>query len=103
MVCKLCCLFTTTVLAIMKPLRSSLLIVSAFWLLPVALAQYNFFEQMFGHGQQQQQRGSGVSQWASQADAGKHVPAFTFLSIVLIRSPTQCSVMTTFVRQHLFA
>lgn len=56
----------------MRTFDAVLLALSGFCLLPDAMAQFNFFEQMFGHGQQQQQRGSGVSQWASQADAGNN-------------------------------
>jgi hypothetical protein len=37
-------------------------------------AQFNFFENMFGHGQQQQQQQqqqrSGASQWAAYSDSG---------------------------------
>lgn len=42
--------------------------------LPLAWAQFNFFEQMFGQGpgpQHQQRRPSSHSQWAAQADAGE--------------------------------
>ena len=43
-------------------------------MVPLALAQFNFFEQMFGQGppggQHQQRRPPSHSQWAAQADAG---------------------------------
>ncbi|KDQ64335.1 hypothetical protein JAAARDRAFT_187678 [Jaapia argillacea MUCL 33604] len=58
----------------------------------LASAQFQFFEQMFGHGQQQQQqqRPSGASQWAAHADA---VPCSQYLcptSLLCVPNPTEC-------------
>ena len=48
---------------------SRLVFLFALWMLPAVVAQFNFFD-MFGQGHQaQQNRGSGASQWAAQADS----------------------------------
>ena len=53
-------------------MRPNLLVVA---LIPLASAQFGFFEQMFqGHGgQQQQHRPSGASAWAAQSETGKNL------------------------------
>ncbi|GJE84246.1 hypothetical protein PsYK624_003220 [Phanerochaete sordida] len=62
--------------------------------MPLALAQFNFFEQMFGQGppggQHQQRRPSSHSQWAAQADA---VPCAQYLcpdTLVCVSNPSDC-------------
>ena len=63
------------------------------FLAPLVSAQFNFFD-MFGHGQQQQQRhgGSPSSQWAAHADSGE---AFVLVIQSRILNPgflvVQCS------------
>lgn len=88
--------------------RSAL--VMLLWLLPLVSAQFQFFDQMFGHGQQHQQhRASSASQWAAQADisacsspspsssllknASRLVPCNNYLcpdTLTCVRNPADC-------------
>jgi hypothetical protein len=53
----------------MLPTTSTIVLI--FVLFPLAFAQFNFFDQMFGH-QQQPQRPSGASQWNAQSESGMY-------------------------------
>jgi hypothetical protein len=49
------------------------ILATLFITLGLAAAQFNFFENMFGHGQQHQQhqqQRAGASQWATYSDSG---------------------------------
>ena len=60
-------------LALMFRVSSSLVLLLFFG---TVSAQFNFFDNMFGHGQQQQQQQqqqrSGASQWAAFSDSGAY-------------------------------
>jgi len=75
----------------MKFLLATAIVYTA-WLLPLAMAQFQFFENMFGHQQQQQQqhRGGSASQWAAQAD---QISCSTYLcpdTLACVTSPSEC-------------
>ncbi|KAL5487735.1 LCL2 [Sanghuangporus weigelae] len=60
------------------------------WMLPVAVAQFNFFD-MFGQGHQtQQNRGSGASQWAAQADGIQCNAYLCPDTLLCVRNPADC-------------
>ncbi|KAG1815609.1 uncharacterized protein BJ212DRAFT_1447239 [Suillus subaureus] len=72
-------------------LRSLILLLAAS--LPLASAQFNFFDQMFGHSQQQQQRESGPSgnsQWMAHSEA---LPCSQYLcpsTLTCVNRPADC-------------
>jgi hypothetical protein len=57
--------------SLMLPVIAALLLL----ILPLASAQFPFFDGMWGHQQQQQQQQhpSGASQWAAHADSGLYL------------------------------
>jgi hypothetical protein len=70
--------------------RLTLLLATA---LPLVLAQFHFFDNIFGqHAQQQhQQRPSGPSQWAAHSESSKYTDAQNFARNLDIWVPVQCS------------
>jgi len=58
---------------------------------PYVSAQFNFFD-MFGHGQQQQQRHGGTpsSQWAAQADSVQCGEYLCPETLVCVTNPADC-------------
>ncbi|KAG2369654.1 hypothetical protein BDR07DRAFT_1266703 [Suillus spraguei] len=72
-------------------LRSLILLLAAS--LPLASAQFNFFDQMFGHPQQQQQQGPGPSdnsQWTAHSEALSCSQYLCPSTLACVKRPTDC-------------
>ncbi|PCH41462.1 hypothetical protein WOLCODRAFT_100598 [Wolfiporia cocos MD-104 SS10] len=72
-------------------------LLSILFFLSVAYAQFNFFEQMFGHGNQQQQyqqprshSSSGAGQWVAQSDSVSCAQYLCPATLVCVANPSDC-------------